>query len=212
MTPLSGGRRTRAVIFDVGNVLYDWNLRQFFEKLVPAHELELFLRDVVNLNWHGQHDAGRPFAETSAELIAAWPRFADAIAAFGPRFAETVTGLLPGMGAIVHDLHAHGVPLFAITNFSHEFWPPFRAREAAIFDLFADILVSGEVRLIKPDPAIYVMALDRFGLGPAEAIFIDDRADNVAAAEALGIAGHLFAGAGPLRAELERLGLLRNRL
>jgi 2-haloacid dehalogenase len=57
---------TRAVIFDVGNVLYDWNLRQFFEKLVPAHELELFLRDVVTLDWHNQHDAGRPFAETSA--------------------------------------------------------------------------------------------------------------------------------------------------
>jgi len=189
-------------------VLYDWNLRQFFEKLVPAHELELFLRDVVTLDWHNQHDAGRPFAETSAELIALWPRFADAIAAFGPRFSETVTGLLPGMGDIVHALHARGVPLYAITNFSDEFWPPFRAREAAIFELFEDVVVSGTERLVKPDPAIYRLALDRFGLAPHEAIFIDDREDNVRAAEALGIAGHHFQGAIPLRVELERRSLL----
>lgn len=199
---------TRAVIFDVGNVLYDWNLRQFFEQLVPAHELDLFLREVVNLEWHSQHDAGRPFAETSAELTALWPRFANAIAAFGPRFSETVTGLLPGMEAIVRDLHRGSVPLYAITNFSHEFWPPFRAREAALFDLFDDIVVSGDERLLKPDPAIYRLALDRFGLAPGEAIFIDDREDNVLAAQALGIAGHHFTGAVPLRADLVDRGLL----
>lgn len=189
-------------------MLYDWNLRQFFEKLVPAHELELFLRDVVTMDWHGQHDAGRPFAETSAEHIALWPRFADAIAAFGPRFSETVTGLLPGMGEIVRDLHGNGVPLYAITNFSHEFWPPFRAREAAIFDLFADIVVSGEERLIKPDRAIYHLALRRFGLAANEALFIDDRAENVIAAEACGLHGHVFRGAADVRARLERLELL----
>ena len=189
-------------------MLYDWNLRQFFERLVPAYELELFLRDVVTLAWHGQHDAGRPFAETSAELIAAWPRFADAIAAYGPRFSETITGPLPGMEAIVRQLHANGVPLFAITNFSHEFWPPFRGQEAAIFDLFADIVVSGEERLVKPDPAIYALALARFGIAGDAAIFIDDRADNVAGAEAAGMLGHVFRGAGDLRTRLEALGLL----
>ena len=189
-------------------MLYDWNLRKFFEQLVPAHELELFLREVVSLEWHSQHDIGRPFAETSAELTRQWPRFADAIAAFGPRFSETVTGLLPGMGEIVRALHARGVPLLAITNFSHEFWPPFRAREAAIFDLFDDIVVSGEERLLKPDRAIYELALRRFGLAGEEAIFIDDRKDNVRAAQAVGIRGHLFRGAGPLAAELRALGLL----
>jgi len=189
-------------------VLYDWNLRQFFSRLVPAHELDLFLREVVSLDWHNQHDAGRPFAQTSAELIAEWPRFAEAIAAFGPRFSDTVTGLLPGMGEIVRDLHAAKVPLYAITNFSHEFWPPFRAREAAIFDLFDDVVVSGEERLTKPDRAIYHRALARFGLRADEAIFIDDRAENVIAAQACGIAGHVFRDAADLRARLEALGLL----
>ena len=189
-------------------MLYDWNIRQFFEQLVPAHELELFLRDVVTLDWHSQHDAGRPFAETSAELTAAWPRFADAIAAFGPRFSETVTGLLPGMADIVRALHARGVPLYAITNFSHEFWPPFRAQEAAIFDLFDAIVVSGDEKMLKPDPAIYALALARFGLEGPEAIFIDDREENVRAAEAMGIAGHVFRGADPLAADLRARELL----
>ncbi len=189
-------------------MLYDWNLRQFFTPLVPAHELELFLRDVVTLEWHSQHDRGRPFAETSVELIALWPRFAEAIAAFGPRFSETVTGLLPGMADVVRALHARGVPLYAITNFSHEFWPPFRAREAAIFDLFDDIVVSGEEQLLKPDRAIYELALKRFGLAGEEAIFIDDREDNVRGGEVLGIRGHVFRGAEPLVADLRALGLL----
>jgi len=189
-------------------VLYDWNLRQFFEKLVPAHELELFLRDVVTLEWHSQHDAGRPFAETRVELTACYPRFAEAIAAFGPRFSETITGLLPGMGELVRALHAKGTPLFAITNFSHEFWLPFRVREAAVFDLFDDIVVSGEERMIKPDRAIYELALKRFGLAGQEAIFVDDREDNVRAAEAVGIRGHIFRGAEPLAAELRALELL----
>ena len=189
-------------------MLYDWNLRQFFEKLVGDHELELFLRDVVTMDWHGQHDAGRPFAETSAELTSAWPRFADAIAAFGPRFSDTITGLLPGMGDLVRTLHARGVPLYAITNFSHEFWLPFRAREAAIFDLFSAIVVSGEERMVKPDRAIYALALDRFGLEGPEAVFIDDREDNVRAAEAMGIRGHVFHGAAALAAELREIGLL----
>lgn len=198
-----------AVIFDVGNVLYDWNIRLLFEQLIgDPDELHFLLRDVVTMEWHAQHDAGRPFAETSAELIALYPRFADAIAAYGPRFSETVPGMLPGMSAIVEALDDAGVPLFAITNFSHEFWPPFRAREAAIFDRFRDIVVSGDEKMIKPDPAIYRLALDRFGLAPEQAIFIDDREDNVRSAEAVGIRGHVFRGAENLAEDLRGIGLL----
>lgn len=204
-----GAPRPRAVIFDVGNVLYDWNIRLLFEQLVDDRdELDVLLRDVVTMAWHGQHDAGRPFAETSAELIALHPRFATAIAAYGPRFNETVPGMVTGMAQIVEALDARQVPLYAITNFSHEFWDSFRDREAAIFDRFRDIVVSGREKLIKPDPAIYHLALDRFGLQPDEAIFIDDREDNIQAAEALGIRGHHFQGAGPLADELQTLGLL----
>lgn len=198
-----------AVIFDVGNVLYDWNPRFLYERLIDDDRaLDAFLRDVCTKDWHFQHDAGRPFAETSAELAARFPEHAALIAAWGPRFIEQLGDMLPGMREIVLELDARAVPLYAITNFSHEFWPPFRAREAAIFDRFRDIVVSGEERLVKPDPAIYALAQKRFGLAGPDAIFIDDRLDNVEAARAAGMLAHHFTGAEGLRAELAALGLL----
>ena len=197
-----------AVIFDVGNVLYDWDPRFLYERLIEDEQaLDSFLRDVVTVEWHLQHDAGRPFAETSAELAALYPEHAELIRAWGPRFQESIRGRIDGMEQLLADLSRSAVPLFAITNFSHEFWPSFRAKETDLFDRFQDVLVSGEVGLIKPDPAIYHLALKRFGLAAEEALFVDDRQDNVDAAAALGIGGHLFRDAATLRAELVKLGL-----
>ncbi|WP_156679999.1 HAD family hydrolase [Sphingomonas profundi] len=197
-----------AVIFDVGNVLVDWQPELLYAKLIPdAATRAGFLRDVATKDWHFQHDAGRPFADTSAELIARHPEHAEAIAAWGPRFGEQVAPM-PGMGRLVEALDARGVPLFAITNFSHEFWPPFRADHAAMFDRFRDVVVSGEERLTKPDAAIYRLALARFGLAPGEALFVDDRADNVAGAAAVGMTTHRFVDVPTLRAALVDYGLL----
>jgi 2-haloacid dehalogenase len=100
------------------------------------------------------------------------------------------------------------VPLFAITNFSADFWAPFRAREEAFFGRFRDIVVSGEEKLLKPDPAIYYLALDRFSLRAQDALFIDDRQINVDGAEAVGMRAHLFTTAEDLRARLRSEGLL----
>lgn len=198
-----------AVIFDVGKVLYDWNPRFLYRRLIPDDAaLDSFLRDVVTVDWHFQHDAGRPFAETSAELSAQFPQHAELIAQWGPRFGETIPGPISGMPQLVADLDAAQVPLFAITNFSGEFWKPFRARESALFDRFRDIIVSGDERLIKPDPAIYRLALTRFGLAAPETVFVDDVAANVQAAADLGIHAVLFTGAPALRRDLERFGLL----
>jgi len=196
-----------SVIFDVGRVLFDWNLRFLYERLIPEGEaLDAFLRDVVTPAWHFQHDAGRPFAETSAELIAKYPHHADAIRALHPRFNETIGPAMPGMAQLVADLDAAGVPLFAITNFSSEFWPPFRAREAEFFAPFRDVVVSGDEKLVKPEAAIYRLALDRFGVRAEEAVFVDDNAANVEGANAVGIHGLLFAGEPQLRIDLRRLG------
>lgn len=198
-----------AVIFDVGNVLYDWDPRFLYERLIEDEQaLDAFLRDVVTLQWHSQHDAGRAFAETSAELTALYPQHAELIRAWGPRFGESIRGRIAGMEELLTELAEAGVPLFAITNFSHEFWPPFRAAEADLFDRFRDILVSGEVGLIKPDPAIYRLALERFGLAAESALFVDDRQDNVIAAEAMGMKGHQFRDADALRAVMRELGLV----
>ena len=199
----------KAVVFDVGNVLYDWNPRFLYERLIPpGPALDAFLQNVATKEWHFQHDAGRPFAETSAELSAEYPEHAELIAAWGPRFNDQVGGMLPGMHDLVLELDAARVPLYAITNFSGEFWPPFRDREADLFDRFRGIIVSGDELLAKPDPAIYQLALDRFGLHAADCVFVDDRADNVAGAQSVGMEARLFTDAAALKAELGRLGIL----
>lgn len=203
-----------AVIFDVGMVLYDWNPRYLYAKVFAERSidddraLDCFLRDVLTTDWHFQHDAGRPFAATSAELIAQFPEHEALILAWRDRYLESIGDPIPGVHAIVAELEAAGVPLFVISNFSHEFWPPFRAREASLFDRFQGFVISGEERLIKPDPAIYHLALDRFGLAAEEAFFTDDNAANVAAAAALGIHAHHFTDAVLLRKALAEAGLL----
>jgi 2-haloacid dehalogenase len=198
-----------AVVFDVGNVLYRWSPRALYERLIPEDRaLDAFLETVVTNDWHFQHDEGRAFADTSVELIARFPEHRDLILQWAPRFNETITGPVTGMIELVEKLDSAGVPLFGITNFSHEFWPPFRATVADVFDRFRDIVVSGDEKLAKPDPAIFHLARTRFGLAPGAGLFIDDRAENADAAQANGFVGHHFTDAATLRAELVERGLI----
>ena len=198
-----------AAVFDVGNVLYGWDPDAFLVRQIADDEARLqFIEDVDLYAWHETLDGGRPYAEAAAELEEKFPQYAALIAAWSDRFGETISGPVPGVHALVEALDARGVPLFAITNFSADFWPPFHAQERAFFDRFRDIVVSGEVRLLKPDPAIYYLALDRFGLKPADALFVDDREINVEGAIAVGMKAHLFTGAPDLRLRLEAEGLL----
>ena len=199
----------RAVVFDVGNVLYGWDIGALYRKLIPdAAHRDWFLAHVVTPQWHFQHDRGRPSAETIAELSARYPAEAELIAAYGPRWLETITGPIPGMLDLVAELYAAQVPLFGITNFAAEFWDMFRPH-APVFDRFQDIIVSGRERLFKPEPEIYRLARRRFGLAAGEALFVDDRPENVRAGEAEGFPGHVFSGAARLRSRLEAEGLLK---
>ena len=198
-----------AIIFDVGNVLYGWDPESFLARQLPEDEARLrFIEDVDLWSWHDSLDGGRPFDDAAAELSEKFPDYAAHISAWGERFGETISDPVPGMREIVEALDGRGVPLFAITNFSADFWPPFRAREDEFFRRFRDIVVSGEVKLLKPDPAIYYLALDRFRLRPDQALFVDDRKINVEGAEAVGMHGHLFTDAEGLRRRLDREGLL----
>ena len=196
------------VIFDVGKVLFEWDLRHLFVKLIgDEQELEYFVTHVVTPQWHFQHDAGRPLAEMVAERIAEFPQYAALIDAYATRFNETIPGPVEGSLEIVIELAERRVPLFAITNFGAEFWDSFSPTQP-IFDHFGDIIVSGVEKMVKPDPAIYALALDRFGLQPGEAIFIDDNQDNIISARANGFVAHHFKDAAALRYELVEYGLL----
>lgn len=196
------------VVFDVGKVLFEWDLRYLFAKLIDDKDaLEHFVTAIVTPEWHFQHDAGRALDDMVAERIAEFPEYATLISAYASRFNETIPGPVTGSLEIVRELTERDVPLFAITNFGAEFWEKFRPTQP-IFDCFQDIMVSGVEKLVKPDPAIYALALKRFGLKPGEAIFIDDNHDNVISARANGFAAHLFTDATSLRHELVTLNLL----
>ena len=198
----------KAVVFDVGRVLFDWNLRYLFAKLIddPA-QLDWFLAEVVTEQWHFQSDAGRPLATMVPERIAAFPDHAPLIEAYRARFNETIPSPIPGTHAIARRLAARGVPLYALTNFGAEFWAGFRPLQP-IFELFADVVVSGEERVAKPDPRIYAIAERRFGRTPGELFFIDDNPVNVEAAAARGWQAHLFVDAATLETGLVARGLL----
>jgi len=196
------------VVFDVGKVLFEWDLRYLFAKLIAdKDELEFFVTHVVTPEWHFQHDAGRALDDMVAERIAEFPEYAKLIAVYANRFNETIPGPVTGSLEIVQELAESGVPLFAITNFGAEFWEGFRPTQP-IFDLFQDIIVSGVEKLVKPDPAIYALALQRFCIKPGQAIFIDDNHDNVISARENGFAVHHFTDAESLRRELVALDLL----
>ena len=198
----------RAVVFDVGRVLVQWDMRHLFGKLIEDHqELDWFLQNVVTTEWHFQADAGRALADMVAERKFEFPEYASHLDAYATRFNETIPGPVPGGYEIVEELAAREVPLFAITNFGAEFWAGFRPTQP-VFEHFRDVVVSGEEKLRKPDPAIYRLALNRFGLAEGEGLFVDDSLPNVEVARANGFHAHHFADAPTLRAELVALGLL----
>ena len=200
--------KVNTVVFDVGKVLFDWDLRYLYAKLIPdVAEREYFVTHVVTPEWHYQHDAGRTLEDMVAERTAQFPQYADLIWAYEDRILETIPGPIAGTHDIVRELSDNNIPLFVITNFGAQFWERFRPTQP-IFDHFGDIIVSGVEKLVKPDPAIYALALHRFGLQPGEAIFIDDNHDNVVSARANGFAAHHYTNAASLRSELAALHLL----
>ena len=197
-----------AVVFDIGRVLIEWDLRLLLRKLYADEaEAEWVFTHVVSEAWHAQHDAGRDLAEMLAERISAFPDHAEAIRAYATRFRESIPGLVPGTSQLLERLAARGIPLFAITNFAASFWLEYRATQP-LFDHFRDVVVSGVERVAKPDPAIYRLAERRFGYPAERMLFIDDSLPNIEAARRLDWQVHHFTGATALEVDLCARGLL----
>lgn len=196
------------VVFDLGNVLVRWNPRLLYEQLIPdARELEVFFDTVITHDWIRAQDEGRPFAEGTALLVREFPHYEPEIRAFWERWSEMVPGPIEGTVMILEELRERRTPLYALTNWSHETFPIARPR-FPFFDWFDGIVVSGEVRLVKPDARIYRHLLESYGLAAEDCVFIDDSAANVRGAEAVGITGLHFTSPGQLRRDLTALQLL----
>ena len=202
---------THTIIFDLGNVLIGWQPRALFEKVFDTkEEVDYFLTNVATLEWNEKQDAGRTIAEGTRELIARHPDYEREIRIYYDRWTETITGPIEGTVEILRELHATGkYRLLALTNWSHELFP--WARETFDFlGLFEAIMVSGEVGLQKPDPAIYKLLHDTYDLkGYADCVFIDDNLRNVEAARAEGLDAIRFEGPEALREELNQRGILQ---
>ena len=199
---------TKAVVFDLGGVLIDWDPRYLYRKLLADEAaVEEFLATVCTPEWNAELDRGRPFAEGVAELVERHPEHAAAIAAYHERWPEMLAGDLPGTVEVLAELRAAGVPLYALTNWSAETFAITRGRFEWL-DWFDGLLVSGEERMTKPDPAFFRLLLDRFGLDPGATVFVDDSEANVAAARELGIDAVRFTGPDQLRRELSARRIL----
>jgi len=198
----------QAVVFDLGGVLIDWNPRHLYRKLVADDDfIEWFLAEVCSPEWNAAQDAGRSWAEAVAEATARHPEHADLIAAYAARWPEMIAGDIPESVTMVEALAARGIALYALTNWSHETFHHARARFGWL-EHFRDIVVSGEVGIKKPDPRIFRLMLERIGVEPAAVAFIDDVADNVESAEALGMRAVHFTSPAALWASPELARLL----
>jgi len=196
-------------IFDLGGVVIDWNPRYLYRKLFNGDEtaMESFLAVVCTPSWNAQQDAGRSFADGCDSLKRLYPDKADLIDAWYQRYEEMLGGEIPGTVEILRELRSRSVPIYALSNWSAETFPIALNRFECL-SWFNGVLLSGQVKLLKPDPRIFQILLDAFRIEPSCAIYIDDRSENVEAGIELGMRGVVFKDSGALRAELARAGLV----
>jgi 2-haloacid dehalogenase len=198
----------QAIIFDLGGVLIDWNPRHLYRKLFDDDAaMEKFLSEICTPHWNEQQDAGRPFADAVELLVAEHPQYETHIRAYWDRWHEMIGGEIKPTVTVMTELKAAGYPLYGLSNWSAETFA--RARPMfEFFDWFEYLVISGEVKLIKPDPRIFELLLSKIGRPAHECVYIDDSAANVSAAGKLGLGAIHFSSAEQLRKELVGLGVI----
>ncbi|MDB5251723.1 MAG: family phosphatase [Flaviaesturariibacter sp.] len=191
------------LIFDLGNVLIDWSPHHLYDKVFDDKEKkEYFLRNICPMEWHAQQDAGRPVQEATDEKVRENPDWAHPIRAFYARWKEMFQGPIEGSVDVLRELKESGRDrIYALTNWSAELFAQ-SIDDYPFLNWFDGRVVSGEEGINKPEAALYKILLDRYGIDPARALFIDDKEKNVEAGRALGIDGIVFTSPQQLRNEL----------
>lgn len=195
----------KTVIFDLGGVLVDWNPRYFYRSVFNDDEkMEDFLSSCCNSEWIVAMDAGITAKENIARGQKACPKYAKELALYDEGWYSMFGGAIEGTVEILKNLKRAGTPLYALTNWSAEKFP-WAKENFPFFNLFDGIVVSGEEKIIKPNPEIYKRLLNRYNLKADNCIFIDDSPANVAAARALGMEGIVFVSPLSLKKQLSAL-------
>jgi 2-haloacid dehalogenase len=197
----------RTIIFDFGNVVIGWDPRGVYRPLLADEAaIDQFFEEVAFSAWNLEQDRGRKWVDAVSELSARFPHRDDLIRAYDEQWEKSITGPIDGTVRILHQLHDAGYQLVGLTNWSAEKFHPTRLKHD-FFSVFDDIVVSGDVRLVKPDPAIFELTLRRVGRSADECLFIDDSAANVEAAAALGFHTIRFESPEQLERELPEKGI-----
>ncbi len=200
-------RSPSIVVFDVGNVLLRWDPRNLYRKIFDDEaRMEWFLSTICTTEWNVEQDRGRDWEEAVALLVARHPDHETSIRAFHDRWHETVSGVIEENVALLQHLRQAGVPTYCITNFSGPKFVEAQKRFPFLAS-FDGVIVSGDERLLKPDPAIYELLLNRYGLEAGDCIFIDDSAANVEGARKVGMHAIHYREPLDLSAELRRHGI-----
>jgi len=198
----------RALLWDFGNVIVRWNPRTLYQKIFQEPTAcDRFLTDVCTMAWHAPTDRGVTFAENCARLIAVYPQYDAEIRAWHERWDEMFSGPIAETEAAIEALHARGVPQYGLSNISHETLDSTLAMSPA-FGRLSGVVASGLEGVMKPDPAIFLLCCNRFGLEPGDFLFVDDSHRNIETAAALGFHTHHFTDPAALAPALERRGLI----
>jgi 2-haloacid dehalogenase len=203
-----GQRPIEAVVFDLGGVLLDWNPRHLYRKLIADEaEMEWFLAEVCSPAWHAPHDRGVSTASSCADLAASHPELSELIWAWARRSEEMIDGVDAGSEEVLREVRASGLPCYALTNMEAETYP-LRLERFPFLGWFDGTVVSGLEGVAKPEPAIFIRLLDRFGLTPNTTLVIDDMKENLETASKVGMQTIQFRSSHQLREELEAIGVL----
>jgi len=194
----------KAVVFDFGGVLLGWDPRNLYTRYFPdePQAMEDFLAEISFMDWNAQQDKGRPFSEGVASLAKQFPHHANLINAYRENWRESITGIIDGTVEILQLLKDKGYLLYGLSNWSTETFGMVR-HEFEFFNLFDEILLSGEVKLIKPEPEIFELFLQRIGKPADQCLFIDDSEPNIKTARKLGFDTVQFISPEHLKSELE---------
>ncbi|MFZ5912540.1 MAG: HAD family hydrolase [Chloroflexota bacterium] len=202
-------KNIHAILFDFGGVLLEWDPRRLYRRYFEQpQEVDHFLAEINFPAWNLEQDRGRPFAQAVAELSAQFPQHARLIRAYHEQWEESIVGPIPGTARILQQLKQAGFLLYGLSNWSHETFPLVH-KKYPFFDLFDDIILSGAVELVKPDPRIFQLTLDRIGRNANECLLVDDSPANIASARDLGLATVQFHSSRQLERDLHLLGLLQ---